>query len=191
MPAVRSRQITRTLLVHRPGLHPSDSCVLPHAAPPFFAGTSTSRRRVRRPPPHDTEHWPHGSHTAKTHATVQSAASDSAGHSAPFLDGRVTTARELVLRPVAASHVDHSLHSPTAQSTEHADASGNSNGRQPGGQLRSSSHCSHKGHSSVAQCSCSNQCGLCHGAHRHCKIKAALALTVPSRHRRRTARWTC
>jgi hypothetical protein len=43
-------------MAHATGLHASVSSVRLHAAPPFFAETSTARRRVRRPPPHDTEH---------------------------------------------------------------------------------------------------------------------------------------
>jgi hypothetical protein len=111
------------VIAHSIMLQSSASSVPPHAAPPFLAETSTARRRVRLPPPHDAEHSPHGSHNAMTHATMQSAASANAGHSAPLRDGRVTMALVRVMRPAAASHGVHALHLPTAQSTQHADAS--------------------------------------------------------------------
>jgi hypothetical protein len=98
-------------------LHGSASSVLPHVSPPFFAETSTARRRVRRPPPHDAEHSPHGPHARSTHATAQSVASSSVGHARPLDKGRVTMWRVRSFRPVAAAQADQPPHVPTAQST--------------------------------------------------------------------------
>jgi hypothetical protein len=194
----------RTLLEHAAGLHASVSAVLPHAAPPFRAACSTARCRERWPPPHDAEHRPHGCHAARTHATLQSAASDNAGHAAPFLDGRVTMARVLVLRPVAATHSDHSLHPPTAQSTAHAAASSSGGHALPPpvgcatterARLRCSgaaAHAPHTAHSATAQprvvraaCSAPRACAARHagrartrhgagGLHLDCGVEARL-----------------
>ena len=87
-----------------PVLHESASSVLPHFSPPFFGETASARRRVRRPPPHDAEHSPHGAHTPSTHATAQSVASSSAGHARPSDEGGVTMWRVRSFRPVAAAH---------------------------------------------------------------------------------------
>ncbi len=90
--------------MHALALHEPASSVLPHASPPFFGETSTARRRMRRPPPHNAEHSPHGPHAPSTHATAQSVASSSAGHALPSGEGRVAMGRVRFLRPVAAAH---------------------------------------------------------------------------------------
>lgn len=97
------------------------------AAPPFEAGTSTSRARWWDPPPHAAVQLPHGCHAPTVQstgqgATLHAADSVSAGQAVPPFDASVTTVRECVIAPPphVAEQGPNASHWETMHETGHA-----------------------------------------------------------------------